>query len=133
MQEHSERVQYLVNDALDKGAEIIARGSVGNIGEGGSIFLVSIKMKVAYLTPYGNCAQAFGPILPITKFISDVEAVQIANDSSYGLGCAVFSGSQRRARQIASQLHCGVAAAVSETASNYMCQAPTGISHLRHL
>lgn len=34
MQEHSERVQYLVNDALDKGAEIIARGSVGNIGEG---------------------------------------------------------------------------------------------------
>ncbi|PHU01601.1 Aldehyde dehydrogenase 22A1 [Capsicum chinense] len=71
-------------------------------------------MKVVYLTPYGNCAQAFGPILPITKFISDVEAVQIANDSSYGLGCAVFSGSQRRARQIASQLHCGVAAAVSD-------------------
>lgn len=34
IQEHSERLQSLVNDALDKGAEIVARGSVGNIGEG---------------------------------------------------------------------------------------------------
>lgn len=34
MQEHSEKLQNLVNDALDKGAEIVGRGSVGNIGEG---------------------------------------------------------------------------------------------------
>lgn len=65
--------------------------------------------------------QAFGPILPIMKFSSDEEAVQLANDSNYGLGCAVFSGSQRRAREIASQLHCGVAA-VNDFASTYMCQ-----------
>ena len=31
--EHSERLQSLVNDALDEGAEIIARGSFGHIGE----------------------------------------------------------------------------------------------------
>lgn len=34
MQEHSERLQNLVNDAMDKGAEIVARGSFGHIGEG---------------------------------------------------------------------------------------------------
>lgn len=34
LQEHSERLQSLVNDALDTGAEIIARGSFGHIGEG---------------------------------------------------------------------------------------------------
>ena len=34
MQEHSEKLQSLVNDALDKGAEIVGRGSVGNIGAG---------------------------------------------------------------------------------------------------
>lgn len=33
MQEHSERLQNLVNDALDEGAEIIARGSCGQIGQ----------------------------------------------------------------------------------------------------
>lgn len=68
-----------------------------------------------------NCSQAFGPILPIMKFSSDEEVVQLANDSRYGLGCAVFSGSQRRAKQIASKLHCGVAA-VNDFASSYMCQ-----------
>lgn len=59
--------------------------------------------------------------MPIMKFSSDEEAINLANDSNYGLGCAVFSGNQRRAREIASQLHCGVAA-INDFASNYMCQ-----------
>lgn len=33
MHEHSEKLEGLVNDALDKGAEIVARGSFGHIGE----------------------------------------------------------------------------------------------------
>jgi len=65
--------------------------------------------------------QAFGPIMPIMKFSTDEEVVKLANDSKYGLGCAVFSGSQHRAKVIASQIHCGVAA-INDFASNYMCQ-----------
>lgn len=59
--------------------------------------------------------------MPIMKFSADEEAVQLANDSRYGLGCAVFSGSQRRAREIASQIRCGVVA-INDFASTYMCQ-----------
>lgn len=59
--------------------------------------------------------------MPIMKFSTDEEAVKLANDSKYGLGCAVFSGSQRRAREITSQIQCGVAA-INDFASNYMCQ-----------
>lgn len=59
--------------------------------------------------------------MPIMKFSTDEEVVILANDSRYGLGCAVFSGSQRRAKQIASQIHCGVAA-INDFASSYMCQ-----------
>lgn len=33
MQEHADRLQSLVNDAVDKGAEIVGRGSFGNLGE----------------------------------------------------------------------------------------------------
>lgn len=33
MQEHAEKLQNLVNDALEKGAEIVGRGSFGNLGE----------------------------------------------------------------------------------------------------
>lgn len=55
------------------------------------------------------------------KFSSDEEVIKLANDSKYGLGCAVFSGSQLRAKQIASQIHCGMAA-INDFASTYMCQ-----------
>lgn len=65
--------------------------------------------------------QAFGPIMPIMKFSTDEEAVQLANDSRFGLGCAVFSGNQRRAKEIASQIHCGFAA-INDFAVTYMCQ-----------
>ncbi|OIT32986.1 aldehyde dehydrogenase 22a1 [Nicotiana attenuata] len=122
MQEHSEKLQYLVNDALDKGAEIVARGSVGNIGEGAvdQYFPPTVIVNVNHTMKLMQ-EEAFGPILPIMKFSSDEEVVQLANDSKYGLGCAVFSGSQRGAKQIASQLHCGVAA-INDFASSYMCQ-----------
>lgn len=33
MQEHADKLQNLVNDALEKGAEIVGRGSFGNLGE----------------------------------------------------------------------------------------------------
>jgi len=59
--------------------------------------------------------------MPIMKFSSDEEVVRLANDSKYGLGCNVFSGSQSRAREIASQIHCGLAA-VNDFAATYMCQ-----------
>ena len=54
-------------------------------------------------------------------FSSDEEVIKLANDSKYGLGCAVFFGNQKRAIKIASQLHCGVAA-INDFASSYMCQ-----------
>lgn len=59
--------------------------------------------------------------MPIMKFSTDEEVVRLANDSRYGLGCAVFSGSKHRAKQIALQLECGVVA-INDFASNYMCQ-----------
>jgi hypothetical protein len=34
LQEHSDKLQILVNDALEKGAEIVVRGSFGHLGEG---------------------------------------------------------------------------------------------------
>ncbi|KAL7178291.1 hypothetical protein ACSBR2_031440 [Camellia fascicularis] len=123
MQEHSERLQSLVNDAIDKGAEIVGRGSVGNIGAGAvdQYFPPTVIVNVNHTMKLMQ-EEAFGPIMPIMKFSSDEEAVKLANESKYGLGCAVFSGSQRRAKQIASQIHSGVAA-INDFASSYMCQS----------
>ncbi|XWS53520.1 hypothetical protein CRYUN_Cryun10bG0008400 [Craigia yunnanensis] len=123
LQEHSEKLQNLVDDAVDRGAEIFARGSFGHLGEGAvdQFFPPTVLINVNHTMKLMQ-EEAFGPIMPIMKFNTDEEVVKLANDSRYGLGCAVFSGSQRRAKEIASQIHCGVAA-VNDFASSYMCQS----------
>ncbi|XP_010938239.1 aldehyde dehydrogenase 22A1 [Elaeis guineensis] len=123
MQEHAEKLQNLVNDALEKGAEIVGRGSFGNLGEDAvdQFFPPTVLVNVDHSMKLMQ-EEAFGPIIPIMKFSSDEEAIKLANDSKYGLGCAVFSGNQKRAIEIALQLHCGVAA-INDFASTYMCQS----------
>ncbi|XP_027933486.1 aldehyde dehydrogenase 22A1-like [Vigna unguiculata] len=123
MHAHSEKLQSLINDALEKGAEIIARGSFGHIGEGAvdQYFPPTVIVNVNHSMRLMQ-EEAFGPIMPIMKFSSDEEVVRLANDSKFGLGCAVFSGSQSRARDIASQIHCGIAA-INDFGATYMCQS----------
>ncbi|KAJ0979933.1 hypothetical protein J5N97_015407 [Dioscorea zingiberensis] len=123
MQEHADKLQNLVNDAVEKGAEIIGRGSFGHLGEDAvdQFFPPTVIVNVNHTMKLMQ-EEAFGPIIPIMKFSSDEEVVKLANDSNYGLGCAVFSGNQKRAINIASQIHCGVAA-INDFASSYMCQS----------
>ncbi|WP_159437060.1 aldehyde dehydrogenase family protein [Parasphingorhabdus marina] len=51
--------------------------------------------------------EIFGPFASILTFDDDAEAVAIANDSRFGLAGYVWSGDQKRARGIASQLRTG--------------------------
>ncbi|MCF8110852.1 MAG: aldehyde dehydrogenase family protein [Desulfobacteraceae bacterium] len=51
--------------------------------------------------------EIFGPVVCVIKYDSDEEAVEIANDSMYGLGGGVFSASNARAERIARQVRTG--------------------------
>jgi succinate-semialdehyde dehydrogenase/glutarate-semialdehyde dehydrogenase len=51
--------------------------------------------------------ETFGPVATLIEVQDDREAVMIANDTPYGLGSAVFSGSRERALAIADQLDVG--------------------------
>ncbi len=51
--------------------------------------------------------EVFGPVLPVMSFETDEEAIQLANDNSYGLGAVIFSGIIEKARQIASIIDAG--------------------------
>src|SRR5699024_122708 len=50
----------------------------------------------------------FGPVVNIFKVSSDDEALQVANDTQYGLGSAVFATDADRARAFAEQLDAGM-------------------------
>ncbi|MBL0322577.1 MAG: NAD-dependent succinate-semialdehyde dehydrogenase [Ignavibacteria bacterium] len=54
--------------------------------------------------------EVFGPVASVIAFNSDEEAVELANDSRYGLGAAVFSQDLDRARALAERIECGMVA-----------------------
>jgi aldehyde dehydrogenase (NAD+) len=53
--------------------------------------------------------EIFGPVLVVIPFDDDDDAVRIANDSPYGLGCGVTSGSEERAVRVARRIRAGSA------------------------
>ena len=52
--------------------------------------------------------EIFGPVLCAKIFETEDEAVQLANDSVYGLAAAVFSSDQTRCNRISSRLRVGI-------------------------
>jgi aldehyde dehydrogenase (NAD+) len=52
--------------------------------------------------------ETFGPIAPIIKVHGDDEALQVANDTPFGLSSAVFSGDQSRGLHFASRVEAGM-------------------------
>ena len=52
------------------------------------------------------CEETFGPVLPVTPFDTDDDAIRMANDSDFGLAASVW-GSRPRAMDVARRLHSG--------------------------
>jgi gamma-glutamyl-gamma-aminobutyraldehyde dehydrogenase len=52
--------------------------------------------------------EVFGPVLAVTRFEDEAEAVRLANASSYGLAAAVWTGSLSRAHRMVRAVHAGV-------------------------
>jgi benzaldehyde dehydrogenase (NAD) len=52
--------------------------------------------------------EIFGPVAVVASFDSDAEAVALANDTAYGLSCAVIGKDLARAMAVGAQLRCGL-------------------------
>eukprot|EP00798_Chlamydomonas_sp_ICE-L_P018058 gene18058-24481_t len=71
--------------------------------------------------------EIFGPVLSVITFSTEEEAIQLANDSEFGLGGAVVSNDLDRANRYAKALECGICGIVwINCAQPAFCQAPWG-------
>ena len=52
--------------------------------------------------------ETFGPIMPVMSFANIEEAINLANDSIYGLSAAVFAESEELAMEVANKIEVGV-------------------------
>lgn len=95
-----------LKDAVTKGATLHAGGEL-QVGPGAYISPGVLTGVRPGMRAYHE--ELFGPAAVVYKVSSDEEALALANDTQYGLGGAVFSKDEKRARKIAEQLDVGMA------------------------
>lgn len=116
-----QKVHALVEDAVAKGAKLLTGGKLPAPGQVGQFYPPTVLLGVRRGMKIWE-EEVFGPVMSITPFDTDDEAVALANDCDFGLGSNVFSGSQGRARAIAERLEAGMSS-INDFATTYMCQS----------
>jgi len=97
----ADTVMEIVDDARTKGATI----EVGGKREGNFIYPTIITGVTDYMRGYDE--EIFGPVAVVYKVNSIDEAIELANDSRYGLASAVFTKDIDKAKYIADKLENG--------------------------
>jgi acyl-CoA reductase-like NAD-dependent aldehyde dehydrogenase len=109
-----------LDDAIAKGAKVLTGGPAAISGSYiQPTVLTGVDHRMKVMTD-----ETFGPVIPIAKVKSVDEAVQLSNDTSYGLGSTVFAG--KAARAIAERLRAGMTSINSVMAFAGMPTLPFG-------
>ena len=101
------KIQTLIAKGIEEGATLVT-GGVGR-PEGLSAGYFVKPTVFADVAPDATIAreEIFGPVLSIIPYDTEEEAIEIANDTVYGLAAYVQSGDIERARSVARQLRAG--------------------------
>lgn len=93
-----------VNDALKKGATLIKGGK--KINGKGYFFEPAVLLNVNHNMRVMK-DESFGPVIGIMKVKNDEEAIQLMQDTEYGLTASVYSSDKKRAEHILQQINAG--------------------------
>ncbi|KAK7039336.1 putative salicylaldehyde dehydrogenase protein [Favolaschia claudopus] len=108
-----EKNRVLVADALGKGAQLLTGHEYmkeevhPETGKPSETRLKPIVVEGVTKEMRLYREESFGPSVSLTAVKSDDEAIEIANDSEYGLNSAVFTKDLSRGLRVAKRLECG--------------------------
>ncbi|HEY5179414.1 MAG TPA: NAD-dependent succinate-semialdehyde dehydrogenase [Dermatophilaceae bacterium] len=100
-----DKVQSLVDDAVARGAQLLTGGKAV---EGDGYFYLPTVLTDVPESARMRQEEIFGPVAPISSFITEDEVVAAANTTEYGLASFVYTNDLKRALRVAEALECGM-------------------------
>lgn len=100
-----EKVSDLVQDAVGKGAKVLAGGQ--KLDGSGYFYEPTVLADISPDTDLLK-EEVFGPVAPVSSFDSEAEAITAANDTEYGLVAYVYTNDLRRALRVCEDLETGM-------------------------
>lgn len=102
------RVQSYIEHGISEGARLVA-GGVGRVSglENGYFVRPTVFADVAEDMTIAQ-EEIFGPVLVMSPFDSEAEAIRLANASVYGLAAYIQTGDPQRADRVAKRLKAGM-------------------------
>ncbi|STZ77428.1 aldehyde dehydrogenase [Bergeriella denitrificans] len=105
-QAHFDKVVRYLETAVREGGRIAAGGGVrSDLGSGWYVEPTVVDGVRADMTVFRE--EIFGPVLAVTTFGSEEEAVALANDSDYGLAASFYTSDLHRAHRVARKIRAG--------------------------
>ncbi|KAJ9300712.1 hypothetical protein DTO271G3_1876 [Paecilomyces variotii] len=104
-----ERVLSYIESGKSEGATLVTGGEpYKNVGDGKGFFIAPTVFSNVKDNMRIYREEIFGPFVVIASFASEEEAVAKANDSTYGLGAALFTRDIERAHRVAAEIEAGM-------------------------
>jgi acyl-CoA reductase-like NAD-dependent aldehyde dehydrogenase len=100
-----ETVEEHVREAVERGARVLAGGQRVP-GLGGRFYAPTVLSEVDHSMLVMR-EETFGPVLPIMRVKDEAEALQLANDSRYGLNASVWTADAARGERLARAVEAG--------------------------
>lgn len=102
------RILDIVDNAQKDGARLIMGGDrLGGEFADGYYLPLTILADVDNNSPLAQ-NEVFGPVLSVTPFDSEEEAIALANSTDYGLGAYIHTQNLRRAHHVANEMQAGM-------------------------
>ncbi len=103
-----EKIEAYVAIGRDEGAELLVGGERAHLGgelEGGYYFQPTVFKGRNEMRIFQE--EIFGPVLAVTTFKDEAEAVRTANDTMYGLGAGVWTRDTTKAYRVGRAIKAG--------------------------
>jgi acyl-CoA reductase-like NAD-dependent aldehyde dehydrogenase len=124
-EEQAKIVTELVDDAVESGATKLTGRPTEVEGMKGSFIAPVVLTGVTHEMRIMK-EEIFGPVLPVVTVDSEQEAVELANDSEFGLGASIWTKDRAKGERMAHQIQSGMVWINDHSFSHGACQCAWG-------